>query len=87
MDVAAGEAVRRLHIDDLDGGQGDQVAQALQSGPDQAGAAVTVVEEAKFRADLMAIGGGPCQQITYLAVDGMPFCLLLGGHPSIDRRA
>ena len=42
-----------MHVDEVDGGHADQVAQALQGGSDQAGAAVAVVEEAtlRFQAD------------------------------------
>jgi len=84
--VGAGETVGGMHVDEVDGGQGDQVAQALQGGPDQAGPAVAVVEEAERLADLAAIGGRSCQQVLHLTIDRVLLGLLVRRHPSVDRR-
>ena len=56
--IAAGEAIRRVDVEGADGGQRDQVAQALQGGADQAGAAVAVVDEQPVVGDEMTVPGG-----------------------------
>ena len=45
MRVAAGEAIRGMDVDEIDGREGHEVAQTLQGGSDQTGAAVAVVDE------------------------------------------
>jgi hypothetical protein len=84
--IAAGEAVRRVDVEGADGGQGDQVAQALQGGADQAGAAVAVVDEQPVVCDEMAVPGGVRRQLAQLAVDGVPLSLLVGRDPGPSLR-
>jgi hypothetical protein len=55
--VRAGQAIGRVHVDDVDGRHRGEIAQALQRGPDEARSAVAVVEEAQLRRDLVAIRG------------------------------
>lgn len=86
MRVRAGQAVGRVHVDDVDGRHRREVAQALQSWPDQARAAVAAVEEAQLGRDLVAIRGRARQQRLNLAVDGVALSLLIGRHPRVDRR-
>ena len=85
--VAAGEAVRRVDVEGVDARQGDQVAQALQGGADQAGAAVAVVDEQPVVGDGVAVPGGARRQLAQLAVDGVPLSLLVGGDPGVDGHA
>ena len=87
MGVAAGEAVRRVDVEGVDARQGDQVAQALQGGADQAGAAVAVVDEQPVVGDGVAVPGGARRQLAQLAVDGVPLSLLVGGDPGVDGHA
>ena len=82
--VAAGQAVRRVDVEGVDGGQGDQVAQVLQGGADQAGAAVAVVDEQPVVMDDVAIPGDTRRQLAELAVDGVALSLLVGGDPGVD---
>ncbi len=83
--IAAGQAIGRMHIDDINRGPGDGIAQALQGGPDQTGAAVTLVNKAKLSADFTAIGGCPRHQVIDLAINGVTLRLLVGGYSGIDR--
>ena len=85
--VRAGQAVGGVHVDDVDGRHRREVAQPLQRGSDQARPALAVVEEAQFGPDLVAIRGRARQQRLDLAVDGVPFSLLIGRRPDRDRRA
>ena len=82
--IAAGEAVRRVDVEDVDGGQRDQVAQALQGGADQAGAAVAVVDEQPVVRDEWPSRAHSCGQLAQLAVDGVPLSLLVGRDPGVD---
>jgi hypothetical protein len=75
-----------MHVDDADGRHRREIAQPLQRGPDQAGAAVPVVEEAQLRRDLVAVRGRARQQRLDLAVDGVALSLPAGGRPGVDRR-
>ena len=84
--IRAGQAVGCVHIDQVDGPHRRKVAQALQRGPDQARAAVAVVEEAQLGCHLVAVRGGARQQRLDLAVDGVALSLLVGRHPGVDRR-
>jgi len=84
--VAAGEPVRGVDVDEVDGRQGNQVRQALESRADQAGTAVAVVEEQHLVADRMAVLDRARLQLTELAVDGMALSLLFGGDPGVDGR-
>ena len=70
-----------MHVDDVDGGHGREVAQALQRGSDQARAAVAVVEEAQLGRNLVPVRGRARQQRLDLAVDGVAFSLLVGAGP------
>src|SRR4051812_10058637 len=56
-----GQAVGCVHVDDVDGRHRHEVAQALQSWPDQVGATLAVVEEAQLGRDLVAVRGGTRQ--------------------------
>ena len=85
--VAAGEAVRGVHVEDVDACHGDQVAQALQGGAGQAGAAVAVVDEQHVVVDGVAVPGDARLQLAQLAVDGVPLSLLVGGDPGVDGHA
>jgi hypothetical protein len=75
-----------MHVDDVDGRHRREIAQPLQRGSDQARPALALVEEAQFGPDLVAIRGRPRQQRLDLAVDGVPFSLLIGRDPGVDRR-
>jgi len=83
--VRAGQAVGRVHVDQIDGRHRREVAQALQGRPDQARAALAVVEEVQLGLDLVAVADAR-QQRRDLAVDGVALSLLVGGDPGVDRR-
>ena len=85
MRIAAGEAVRRVDVEDADRRQRDQVAQALQGGADQAGAAVAIVDEQHGVLDAVAVPRGARRQVAQLAIDGVPLGLLVGRDPGVDR--
>ena len=82
----AGQAVGRMHVDDVDRPHRREVAQPLQRGSDQARPALAVVEAAQFGLDLVAVRGCARQQRLDLAVDGVPLSLLIGRDPGVDRR-
>jgi hypothetical protein len=82
--VAARETVGRVHVDDVDGTQGRHVAQPFQGRTDQAGPTDAIVEEAQPFGDVMAVGGGPRQEVVDLAVDGMLLSLAIGGHAGVE---
>ncbi len=84
--IRAGQAVGRVHVEDVNGPHHREVAQPLQRGPDQAGAALAVVEEAQLGSDLVPVGCRARQQRRNLAVDGVALSLLIGRHPGVDRR-
>ncbi|MFC7556765.1 hypothetical protein ACFQU7_37985 [Pseudoroseomonas wenyumeiae] len=50
-----------MHVDNVDRRHRREIAQALQGWPDQAGTAVTVIEEAQFGRDRVAVRGRACQ--------------------------
>jgi hypothetical protein len=84
--VRAGQAVGGVHVDHVDGRHRREVAQALQGGSDQAGAAVAIVEQAELGGDLVPVRGRARQRRLDLAADGVPLGLLIRGHPGVDRR-
>lgn len=86
MRIAAGQAIGGMHVDEVHGLHGDEITQALQGGPNQSGAAVTIIEEAEGFTDVVTVGCGSCQQVTHLAVDGVLLSLLVGGDAGVDRR-
>ena len=47
---------------------------------------LTIVEEVQFGLNGVAICGCARQQRLNLAVDGVPFSLLIGRDPGVDRR-
>jgi hypothetical protein len=84
VSVAAGETVGGMDVDNIDRRQIDQIAQALQGGADQTGAAVAIVNEQVIVADPMAVLCGARFQVTELAVDGVSLSLLIGRDPSVN---
>src|SRR3954463_5241498 len=82
--IRAGQTVRGVHIDNIDGRHRDQVAQALQTGPNQAGPALAIIQEAELLADVTAVGGRPRQQIAHLAADRLLLSLLVRGDTRVD---
>ena len=84
VSVAAGEAVGGMNIDNVDRRQGDQIAQALQGGTNQAGPTDAIVDEQVLVRNGMAVLCGMRLQVTDLAVDGVPFSLLIGRDPGVN---
>ena len=84
MRIAAGEAIRGMDVEEIDGRQRDEVAQTLQGGADQAGAAVAVVDEPQIVPDAMAVLRGARGQLRQLAVDGVMLSLLVGRDPGVE---
>ena len=84
--VTAGEAVGGVDVDDVDRRERDHVAQALQGGANEGGAAVAVVDEQHRVLDLVTLLRRKRLQLAQLAIDGLPLGLLVGGDPGVDRR-
>ncbi len=84
MRVAAGEAIGSMDVDDIDGRPGDEVTQTLQSGSDQTGAAMAVVDEQHVLRDLITVVQGTCFQLGKLAINGLALSLLVRRDPSVD---
>jgi hypothetical protein len=57
--IAPRQAIRAQHRDELDGAVTDHVAQGVEAGPVEAGAAVALVAEDVLLGELVAVGGGP----------------------------
>jgi len=85
--VLAREAVRAEHRDDVDLRVADGVAQGIEPGPVEPGAAVALVAEGMLGPELMTGLFCPGAQGRELAVDGLLTLLPLGGDPGIDGGA
>ena len=83
--VAPGQAIRGMDVDAVDGAGRHGVAQPLQGGTQQGGAAVALVEEGVLRLEPRAVGRDPLSQAGDLAGDGAAVCLLLARHPGVER--
>jgi hypothetical protein len=85
--VFAGEAIGAEHSDDVDLGIADAVAQGIEPGPVEPGAAVPLVAEDMLGHELMAGFLRPGTQGGELAVDGLLAFLALGRDAGIDGGA
>jgi hypothetical protein len=85
MRVAAGEAIRRLDVDEVNRRQRHEVAQTLQGRAYQIGTAVAAVDEPQVVTDGMAVLLCSRSQLRQLALDGVMLSLLVGGDPGIER--
>ena len=85
--IAAGEAVGRIDVNTIVMTSGDSVAQALEGGAHQSGAAVAFVAETFIGHQRQAVLGEAGLQGRDLAADGAVGGLLLGGDAGINGSA
>jgi hypothetical protein len=85
--VLAREAVGAEHRHDIDRAVVGGVAQGVETGPVEVGAAVALVAEDVLGDEGVPLLAGPGAQGGELAVDGLLAFLAFGGHPSVDGRA
>jgi hypothetical protein len=85
--ITAGKAVGRMHVNTVVVTGGDSVAQTLEGGSHQGGAAVAFVAEMFIGHQRQAVLGEAGLQGRDLAVDGAVGDLLLGGDAGINGSA
>jgi hypothetical protein len=72
-----------MHIKTIDGASSSDVAQTLQSRPNQGGPAVSLIQETKVRFDAAIVVSGPVFDRGDLAVDRPTGSLVFRGNPGI----
>ena len=78
------QAVGRVDVEAVDAAAGRLVAQTLEGGPQQGGAAATVVDETELLGHDAPVSGGALAEGGELAVDAALLGGTTGGHASVE---
>jgi hypothetical protein len=84
VSVLARQAIGGMDVEALDRAGGGRVAQAFESGANERGPAVALVDEGQVVHERQAVGGDLFAQGGQLARNGVGAGLLLGGDPRVD---
>ena len=85
--ILAGEAIRVLDVESVEGAGGGLVAEPLQARPQEDGPADAVVDEPQLRVAVQAVVADAAVERLELAGDRALLGLPLGGDPGVERHA
>jgi hypothetical protein len=85
--IAAGQPIRRMDVDPIDGSGRHRISQMLKSRTDERRTAVPLINKTVVRFEMQPVLEDACFQRRHLAGDGPLLGLLVGGDASIKGNA